>query len=219
MVQLEVGIVNMSDLKRPSLEQARMQAIPIEYRGKSLGSLVPVGSWILEDPNLIQQMSEWRGSAMRMFLIQFESTPSKTKAYLTNYSIGQRNRILFMIETGGSFVGHIGLAGITTNSAELDNLMRGSAGGSPDLMKASEWTLANWAFNELGIQSLNLRILSYNIFAKVIHEEMGFQKTQCLNLRRVVEDDTIKLTECSEEQSNVRFTCDYMTLSRQDFCN
>lgn len=209
--------MTLSELKSATLEEAKLQAIPIEFQGQSLGSLVPVGPWILGVSDLICQISAWRCRAMRMFLIQFDSTPSKTEDYLLKFSVGQRDRILFMIEAEGSFVGHIGLAKITDTSAELDNLMRGSTGGSSELMKASERTLIRWAFMELGLQALQLRILSYNIFAKVIHEEMGFQTFQRSNLRRVFQDEMTTLEECSEQAANVAFTCDHMILSREVF--
>lgn len=210
-------VVNPHGLKRSTLLEATTRALPIKFQGQALGSLVPVGPWILDTPDLIRQISEWRARAMRMFLVQFESTPAKTEAYLANLSIGQEDRILFMIETDGVLLGHVGLAAITDDTAELDNLMRGQAGGSPRLMEASEWTLIRWAFTELALQSLHLRILSYNIFAKSIHEDMGFRTTQRSHLRRVVTGEVTTLQECAEDEANVTFTCDRMTLKRQDF--
>lgn len=206
-------------LKRSSLEGASLKAIPIIHEGDSLGSLIPVGPWILDVPDLIRLMSEWRARAMRMFLTQFESTPEKTTAYLKDLSIGQPNRILFMIESDRTFLGHIGLACIDNRTAELDNVMRGKSGGSPNLMEASERTLINWAFTNLGLESLFLRILSYNFIAKALHEQMGFQTTQRLPLRRVSKGDSSILEECTSEVANVSFTCDIMALDKADFRN
>lgn len=210
-------LVNLSDLKSSTLAEANARAIPVEHHGQRIGSLVPVGPWILDSPSLIHQISDWRARAMKMFMVQFESTPSKTETYLAKHSIGQRDRILFMIRTDGEFLGHVGLAGITNRTAELDNLMRGHSGGSPHLMEASEETLIRWAFTQLELDFLQLRVLSYNIFAKAIHERMGFRTTRRSHLRRVVGDEVTTLEECAKQSASVNFTCDHMTLARQDF--
>lgn len=207
----------VASLKKAKLAHARLCHVPIKHDGNVVGHLVPIGPWILEDWKLISEISEWRARAMVMFLSQFESTPEKTAEYLRNCSIGDDNRILFMIEVEGEFLGHVGLAGISHTSAELDNLMRGISGGKPELMEASERTLVSWAFTTLKLKSLYLKILSYNFMAKTIHEQMGFLTTERLPLRQEIMPDRTTLVECEASEATVSSTCDVMVLGREAF--
>jgi len=210
-------ISDVTTLKKMTLHEARLCCIPIRHDGDVLGHLVPIGPWIIDDWDVIGQISQWRAQAMRMFLTQFESTPEKTTAYLTNRSVGDDDRILFMIEVEGEFLGHVGLASIAQTTAELDNLMRGMSGGSPELMEASERTTVEWAFTALNLESLYLRILSYNFMAKTIHERLGFVTTQRLPLRREEMPDSTILVECEASEATVSYTLDVMVLERAAF--
>lgn len=209
--------MNFDALKQDSLELARQQSLVVERGGCRLGYLVPVGPWILRAPGLVAEISKWRARAMKMFLTQFESTPLKTKEYLASQSVAVSNRILFLIEAEGVFVGHIGLSNATTETAEVDNLMRGVAGGSTDLIEVSERTLIGWSFSVLGLKSLSLRLISYNFMAREIHASLGFVTSQRLPLNRVVFPDRTVLEPCDTKDSNVPYCCDIMTLDRSDF--
>ncbi|MDD2818510.1 MAG: GNAT family N-acetyltransferase [Candidatus Nanopelagicales bacterium] len=207
----------LGSLKRENIESARERAIPITRGNEVLGMLVPVGSWILADETLIEAMASWRARTMEMFLAQFESTPAKTANYLQQFSIGLEQRILFMIESDGIFLGHIGLANIHPDTAEIDNVMRGINSGPRGLMSASERSLAEWAFVTLDLSSLYLRVLSNNTLAKRLYERDGFVTTESLPLRRESAVDGTVLVPCSQDQASVSFTCDVMTLDRERF--
>lgn len=204
-------------LKSGSVEEARANAIPILRGAERLGQLVPVGAWILTDKELISRLALWRARAMDMFLAQFESTAAKTEVYLREFSIAREDRILFMIETRAGFVGHVGLANIADSTAEVDNVMRGVPAGRDGLMSASERTLASWAFDNLDVTSLYLRVLSHNESAKILYERDGFVTTERLPLRREPGVDGTVLIPCESKLANVPFTCDVMTLDRWRF--
>ncbi|MDD2857611.1 MAG: GNAT family protein [Candidatus Nanopelagicales bacterium] len=211
----DVTVVNT--LKQAHLESARTLAIPVIREGEILGKLVPIGPWILADEPLIEAMAAWRARAMEMFLAQFESTPAKTAAYLRDCSIGQDNRVLFMIQSGDVFIGHVGLANIENGTGEVDNLMRGPDGGPRGLMSASERALVTWGFDVLGLDTLFLRGLSHNAKANRIHENLGFVASQTFPLRREPAQDGTILVPCSPGQATVPFTCEVMTLDRGRF--
>lgn len=201
-----------------TLGEARFQGIKVRTSSISAEvSLVPVGSWILNDKNLIRQMSEWRGRSMRAFHIQFDSTPGKTEGYLKDFSLGQDNRLLFMIEVSGNFAGHIGLAGITEDTAEVDNVMRGFTNTYPGLMEASGCALADWSFSQLGLDTLFLRVLSDNHKAKALYERLGFVTTERNPLRLEEGVESFALVRCSEREATVTFTSNVMTLDRRVF--
>ena len=204
-------------LKSDTLQGALANAIPILRGLDQLGQLVPVGDWILTDDELISRLGLWRAREMDMFLAQVESTAAKTKVYLREYSIARDDRILFMIETEEGFVGHIGLANIEDSTAEIDNVMRGVPAHGDGLMSASERALVSWAFDNLDVTSLHLRVLSSNVAAKRLYERDGFATTKRLSLRREPAVDGTVLVPCDSNQANVPFTCDVMTLDRGRF--
>jgi len=209
--------MNLQALKQSTLSDSMKIALPVTIDNEIVARLVPVGSWILSMPEVICEMSEWRGRAMRMFLTQFESTPDLTHKYLATFTIGHQDRVLFMIESCGDFIGHIGLANVTSESAEVDNLVRGRSGGPPNLMEEIERTLVTWAFEELSLDHLYLRILSYNLFARLLHESIGFRVTERRNLRKVNSGDEVVLESCLKEFASVSYTCDIMVLLKSRF--
>ena len=212
-------LIDLMQLKCARKSEAVRFALPIrDKQDEVIGILIPVGSWILGDPDTIAAIAEWRARAMRMFLIQFESTIEGTTHYLKNLSIGQTSRILFMLQdTEGSLVGHVGLADVTETQAELDNLMRGKRGGPPDLMRAAECEILKWGFGVLGLESIHGRILSYNFLAMDIHKSLGFVVTEEVPLFREKHAGQTTLEPCSAERTNVSFTCNVISLDRDDF--
>lgn len=201
-------------LKKSSLSEATALAIPVTNDLGSKCSLVPVGAWILDTPDLLGEISEWRSRAMKMFLVQFESTPARTVEYIQTHSLAQSDRLLFMVDLNGAFVGHIGIANLTEESAELDNLMRGRPGGPTELFKLCELTLLKWVFFNTSVKEIRLRVLSYNVMAKVLHKEIGFHVSERLPLRQVETDWAMTLVPCSVDAASVSFTCDVMAIRR-----
>lgn len=78
--------------------------------------------------------------------------------------------------------------------------MRGVAGGSPDLMEASERAMVEWAFTRLGLQTLHLSILSFNFMARSVHERLGFSTTQRIHLRREERSNCTALIPCPRKR-------------------
>lgn len=156
-------LARLQALKGDTLEQARALRLPIEADGAVIGSLVPIGPWILTDPHHIDLICQWRQAAMTMFMAQFDSTPERTHHYLQQRSVGEADRILFFIhDADDRCVGHGGFSGIGENSAELDNLMRGVGGGHPALIQHAERTLLAWLFAQMGSAEITARVLSYS---------------------------------------------------------
>lgn len=206
-------------LKGDTPEQARALRIPIEADGAVIGSLVPIGPWILNDAHHIGLICQWRQAAMKMFMAQFDSTPERTHRYLEQRSVGEADRILFFIhDADDRCVGHGGFSGIGDDTAELDNLMRGVGGGHPALIQHAERTLLAWLFNAMGSEEITARVLSYNWLVIELHERLGFRRRASLPLKKTAFDDGLTLLEpCTPEQANVRHTCIELALSPADF--
>lgn len=209
----------IAGLKCASFDQAWDKALPIiNGEDVKIGSLVPVGPWILDDRDKIQAICDWRQKAMRFFLTQFDSTFERTHGYLKNLSIGQTGRMFFLIyDADGNFIGHIGIANADGTTAELDNLMRGRPGGDPQLIYHAEETLLNWAFNELGLTHMSLRIISFNVLTINLHAGFGFKTVDKLPLYKSEKDGFTTHEPVAAEKANVRYTNVIMEAAPEEF--
>ena len=190
----------------------------VDDAGAQVGTLVPVGEWVLADPALLEAMAEWRRRNRRMFLTQFEATATGTRKYLEESVLASPRRTLHMIlDDTGVPVGHIGLANIDGTGAELDNLMRGRSGGHPRLIHFAELAFLRWAFSSLGLQRLVVRFLSNNWMVRELHEEAGFGSPTRTPLLRRESGDFVSLEACEPGQENVDYGCIEMVLTREAF--
>ncbi len=206
-------------LKRDSVEDSLKVAIDIEdATGSRIGLLQPVGEWILNKPDQVDLIKTWRQRAMKMFFVQFESTHERTLTYLKDLSIGQDNRLFFMIrDVEERVIGHIGISNANRKSVELDNIMRGVQGGDPRLIYQAEVSLLAWCFNTLGIEYVEARVASYNWMAASLHQEIGFTIFENQPLRKYEENGVIYHEPVSAERANVRYFCTKLILSKDDF--
>lgn len=202
----------LSIYKSNSLVAAQELALPVTNDAGVLARLVPIGPWILSHDSLISEISSWRQRSMKMYLHQFVATPENTQKYLKHQSIGEPNRLLFLVQHNFNFIGHLGIANAADDSAELDNLMRGKRGGPRDLMLLCEAALVDWCMTHLRLRRIYLRVLSTNVLAKEIHKQLGFSLIRQASVFRQVEGDRVQLRECVPEHANVGYTIDYMEL-------
>ncbi len=212
-----INIISLS--KKSSFDAAFSARILVFDSERSvLGYLIPVGDWILADESKIEQIRLWRQETMRMFLTQFESTFDKTFGYLKNLSIGQKNRILFLIyDDKDQFVGHIGVADVDGKKGELDNLMRGIKGGHPRLVYFAEISLLNWCFQNLEIFQSDVRVLSYNWLVLALHEEVGYEVVEKIPLKKLLKDGMVFHEATKIIEANVRYHCTRMCVKKKAF--
>lgn len=215
----ENTLKTIAGLKCTNFRDARALALPVlDEDDVKIGALIPVGPWVLDDRAIIEDIIIWRQKAMRFFLTQFESSYERTFAYLKNLSIAQEGRIFFLIyDREDDFVGHIGLAGVDGTTGELDNLMRGKSGGHPQLIYFAEKTLLSWAFCDLGLAHMSLRILSFNALTINLHSQFGFDITHKFPLRKSEKDGFTIHEPVEAGDANVRFTSVLMEMTRDGF--
>ena len=206
----------IQDLKSKSFEMARLNRMAIQDENSiTVGYLIPIGLWVEAETQTITSISSWRGRDMKNFLVQFDSTFEKTKAYLVNKSIKEPDRILFLIvDQFEILIGHLGLSKINSDNAELDNLMRGVPGGPKDLMELAEKTVIDFAFSKLGVNSVSLRVLSFNFLAISIHQRLGFIVIEREYLKKSIVGDEICHDPVPKGDSNVDFSCLIMVKNR-----
>ena len=207
------------ELKLDSVDRARASSIKImNSQSEIIGFLVPVGTWILDDLQTVESIQYWRQRSMKNYLVQFESSYQRTWNYLQQNAILDSTRILFMIAgVDGNFIGHVGLCNINDESAELDNLMRGVSGGAKDLMMHAEKETIHWAFSNLQIGEVRLRVLSFNFLAIKIHKLLGFEVFAKIPLRMEIQNRDKVLVDCDTDQTNVNYSNHVMRLRQKKF--
>lgn len=132
------------------------------------GAVDPVDVWLL---------SEWRNRHVKSFLTEFDATDARTTAWLTGAIHANGGKLLFMLDDlAGERLGHLGLGFIdwTAGYGEADAIVSGGA-SPPGLMKQALQTLLHWAQEQLGLQTLAVRVRSDNP-AVAFYEKVGFRE-------------------------------------------
>ena len=180
-------------------EEYFSREIPIiNDRNITIGSLRPIDNKLSNDESIISSLTRWRQMFMRYFLTQFEATNERTMAWLKNVVIKDDTRILFLImdETNRA-IGNFGICNISRDSVELDNLIRGERGGDPKLVFFSEVSLIYWIYKTLDIDNIYLHVFSNNLRTILLHESVGFVRS---NIYRLIKEEN-----CGE----IHYTIDY----------
>ncbi len=182
--------------------------------GAAIGQLLMAASWVLEDRELLEQVTQWRKRNMRMFLSQFEANTDRTATYFRELALPRTDRALFfLLDAQGTVMGHLGIANWTDESAELDNVVRGVGGGHAQLMHYAERRLLDWVFENSSVRTVFARVLSYNWMAQDLHSSIGFVTTQTHGLRKLVTGEEINHEPAAPENANVAYRCVVMEIA------
>jgi RimJ/RimL family protein N-acetyltransferase len=185
----------LRQLKFNEFDEALENSISIELSQNSL-VLVPVGRWILNNPNLVNEMVEWREAAKDNFFARFLPSAGSFFEYLKSHSINKENAILFMIFSAESgFRGHIGLDEVSTKTAEIDAVMLSPSAQGRGVAKASLATLISWSRGFLELETLTLEVISNNEAAIALYSGLGFKVSTLSPLKIVHEGSLTKLVD------------------------
>ena len=209
----------IENLKKSSLAGAKeVSFLVLDETSSCIGQLVPIGEWIFDYEEIVQQICNWRHDAMRFFLSQFQSSIARTEAYLRELSIGQQGRVLFLIlDRDEKLIGHIGVKDVDGFTGGLDNVMRGQSGGHPRLIYHSERTILKWCFETLNLSVMDLIVLSYNTLSIQLHTQFGFTTEDESSLRMDDRSGEIVHHPVAPEYANVPYTCNRMSLTKEEF--
>ena len=196
--------------KKPiSLKESLNKEILILNDQKNIiGSLVPIGIWLLNDIEMLDKIAEWR----RKF------DKETTYNFIKQSYIDNSNAILFFIYTKNKeLVGHIGLSKLDHKLFELVNLMRGAQGGDNQLIYFAEIAALNFGFNTGAKSGCFLEMMSYNWIVKDLHERVGFTKVTSYPLKKIVTPNSTVHKKVSEKEKNVLYSIDKYSISRNKF--
>ncbi|MDT7540751.1 MAG: hypothetical protein QOE33_655 [Acidobacteriota bacterium] len=136
-----------------------------------IGLLRPIDCRLANDTEIINSLTAWRRRFERFFFTQFEVSDERTKSWLNNVVIKDDTRILFLVlDATGKGTGNLGACSITSDSAELDNFIRGERGGDPKLMLLSGLSLIGWIYRVLNIRKISARVLANNLRTLSVYE-------------------------------------------------
>lgn len=190
--------------------------IPVLHNGKVIAHLRPVPFQLegiaSKDAKLI---TEWRNRYRGNFLTWFTATEERTKKWLKEQVIDKDDRILFMIQTlDGISFGHMGLTNFDFRNeiCEYDNIIKGIDVRLPGIMTFAGRALLSWAFSELGVKRVFVRVFSDNISAVKVYERCGFCPIKKVPLKRIKEGDCIYWVETEESSTVVERYLSYMAL-------
>ena len=160
-------------------------AIPVRNAaGKPIAVLSPVGHGALDDHALVDCVLEWRSRHMSAFATRFTPSRERTVDYLRYVAIAGADRILFGIAQGQRLVGHIGLAGVTDETADIDNLLLGRPEAGLETMLLAELELLRFAFTVLQANRVMADVLATNRPALALHRLVGLSVTARVPLDR-----------------------------------
>lgn len=192
---------------------AYSQAILCDQATETIVNLVPIGTWIFQEVDLIETLVKWRAGSMGSFFTHFTSSAETMLSYLRDYSINDSSRILFLIVEGDRPIGHIGLSNIAEDTAELDNVIRGETVRDPNTMTLASTALIGWAFANLGVSSIYLKVQSTNSQALRLYKQLGFVEESHTPLRKIIDGDLAFHTPCEKSDADVDFSLVVMRLS------
>jgi len=163
--------------------------LPImDAHGHLIGRLSPLTKSSLDDNALMEAMTRWRNNASKSFLTQFEATSTRTRRWLEDIVLKDPARLLFLIHSSSKLIGHYGFKNLSSESAEVDSLLRGESGGHPQLIHFAEIALVRWLFSTFEISNLYGYVLAENWQALELHARIGFQNAERIPLYKELND-------------------------------
>src|ERR1044072_2380662 len=167
-----------------------------------LGYLTPITRQMAEKQGIVDALYRWRRARMPSFLTVSIPPPEKPRRYLTEFSLPDAARILFLVtDCDSRYVGHIGLCNISPDGAEIDNVMRGEPINAPGFMVRAHAALLGWAFSTLDIPLAYLNVLADNSQAIRTYDKVGFHAAGTTALTREEFDGGYRLKPAPESDT------------------
>jgi perosamine synthetase len=163
--------------------------------------LVPIGNFFEGNTDLVSDMGKWRSEHQYSYPSRFEITQTGTTSWLKSAVIENPNRLLFLLQDpSGQYLGHIGLLKLDGGRCEIDNVLRGE-NQVPGIVSSALTQLEKFASEELGFESLELRVLGSNSHAIDFYLKNGYHEIERISLSNAGTDTEINLVPSTENIS------------------
>lgn len=139
----------------------------------------------------IHLLTEWRKKYRHMFATNFKMSEERTKKWVSESILKNPDRILFMIYLDNKKIGCIGTAiyDETTNSANLDTMMKDPTCNYHGLMTVVEKVYLRWIFDGLKLSKIRGFLFSDNYKMMNVHVKCGWVTINSIPLKRVFTED------------------------------
>lgn len=127
-------------------------------------------------PDCVYYMSKWRRENPSLSNSIFTVTDERTKNWLDNLILKRKDRLLFFIDTPDNrHIGHIAYSSFDfeNKTAEIDAVLRGEK-ALPGVMTKTVKAMIRWAWANLKLNHLQLRVNDDNRKAIALYERCGF---------------------------------------------
>jgi RimJ/RimL family protein N-acetyltransferase len=170
----ELVLRRIAELKRLAFGSTRLTG---EHGGECF-SLVLLTEDQASDTRLMELLSAWRRMHEQWFPATFKVTIEGTALWYRAGVIDAPDRLLFIVEGPGGYLGHVGLFrfDFSDGTCEIDNIVRGNR-GLPGVMGPAIAMMMAWGEREFGIQGFRLQTFADNERALRLYERLGFRET------------------------------------------
>lgn len=159
-----------------------------------------------DDKHIIKSLAKWRKESAEAFSETFPISFEGTKRWYMQNLIEEPERLLFLVEIDGKYIGHVGLFrfDFDDNSCEVDNIIRGEK-GFPGIMQQAIYDMMCWGTRELDLCGYTLQAASDNPKAVNLYNKLHFIETKREPMIRTVkEDGFIKWIDAPEGASDIK---------------
>lgn len=190
--------MRLRQFKSPPRPDHGRFSLPVKMDGRIVAFLQPVSKDWANDQTLIRLLAEWRAAHHQAFPSIFPVTHEGTGKWVKVQLIERGDRILFLLVTReGLPVGHLGLSNfdLSGHSAEMVDILRGVNHVLPGGIGGAIRVLQRWAFEELRLRKLWLRVFLDNERAIRLYESCGFRETRRIPLHKTVYGEITRFEE------------------------
>jgi hypothetical protein len=138
--------------------------------------IVPVGAWIFEHKQYLDQIVELRNLNCHQYFYSDPVSLQSTRTYFKKTVLPDASRVWFLVvDANLSFLGHFGYSNYEPhkNSASLDSVAK-VASAQVKIKDALDYSFS-YLLPELKISKLSLEVLSSNKRAICLYEKLGFR--------------------------------------------
>jgi len=202
---LETNVLSVFSFMKSAATLRETQVRSIEFSVEKTEKpcyLVPIGKFFADDLALVSAMGKWRDAHQYSYPSRFEVTNAGTAKWLKSAVIENENRLLFLMQDpSGKYLGHIGLLKLDETRCEIDNVLRGET-EVPGIVSSALRELERFASEELGLESLELRVLASNSHAVDFYLRNSYREIRRIGLANIGAAGEVNLVESTENISD-----------------
>jgi len=153
-----------------------------------------------KNPDLMELLGRWRKENEAYYLSQFPISTERTTKWFIDKLVEVPDRMLFIIEISGKYIGHVGLFrfNFDKRTCEIDNILRGEK-DFPGIMGCAVRGMTDWGRRNLKLRGYTLKVLSDNLSAIRFYQKLGYEEVSRIPLIQVSGRDGLEWSEAPQD--------------------